>query len=59
MYEDLNSFKGGNTEMMAEWKKLNTAAPVLTNKANTAVPQQTFIIFNFLHCQPSGSPDLS
>jgi hypothetical protein len=48
MYEDLNSFKRGNTEMMAEWEKLNAAAPVLlTNKANTAVPQQTFILFNF------------
>jgi hypothetical protein len=48
MHEDLNSFKGGNTEMMAEWKKLNAAAPVLlTNKAKTAVPQQIFILFNF------------
>jgi hypothetical protein len=35
--------------MMAEWKKLNAAAPVLlANKANTAVPQQTFLLFNFL-----------
>jgi hypothetical protein len=48
MHEDLNSFKVGNTEMMAEWKKLNAAAPVLlTNKAKTTVPQQTFILFNF------------
>jgi hypothetical protein len=48
MHEDLNSFKGGNTEMMAEWRKLNAAVPVLlTNKAKTAVTQQTFILFNF------------
>jgi hypothetical protein len=48
MHKDLCSFKGGNTEIMAEWKKLNAAAPVfLTNKGNTAVPQQTFILFNF------------
>jgi hypothetical protein len=38
IHEDLNSFKGGNTEIMAEWKNLNATAPVLlTNKAKTAV----------------------
>ncbi|KAF7362669.1 hypothetical protein MVEN_00616200 [Mycena venus] len=38
MHKDLNSFKGGNAEMMAEWKKLNAPAPVLlANKANAAV----------------------
>ncbi|KAJ7248128.1 hypothetical protein B0H12DRAFT_1000452, partial [Mycena haematopus] len=38
MHKDLNSFKGGNTEMMAEWEKLGVPGPVpLANKANAAV----------------------
>ncbi|KAJ6529037.1 hypothetical protein DFH09DRAFT_934946, partial [Mycena vulgaris] len=38
MHKDLNSFKGGNTEMMLEWKKLGLDGPVLlANKHNTSV----------------------
>ncbi|KAJ6465190.1 hypothetical protein C8R47DRAFT_1235882, partial [Mycena vitilis] len=37
MHKDLNSFKGGNTEMMAEWERLGIAGPmILANKANSA-----------------------
>ncbi|KAJ7877146.1 hypothetical protein B0H13DRAFT_1631869 [Mycena leptocephala] len=43
MHKDQNSFKGGNTEMMAEWKKLDAVAPVLlANKANAAVLRNVF-----------------
>ncbi|KAJ7664801.1 hypothetical protein B0H17DRAFT_850894, partial [Mycena rosella] len=38
MHKDLNSFKGGNNEMMLEWKNLGLAGPVLlANKANAAI----------------------
>lgn len=38
MHKDLNSFKGGNNEMMLEWKRLGTIGPVLlANKENTAL----------------------
>ncbi|KAJ6536941.1 hypothetical protein B0H19DRAFT_1270627 [Mycena capillaripes] len=38
MHKDLNSFKGGNNEMMLEWKKLGVPGPVLlANKANAAL----------------------
>lgn len=37
MHKDLNSFKGGNTEMMLEWEKLGVAGPILlANKQNAA-----------------------
>jgi hypothetical protein len=37
MHKDLNSFKGGNTEMMPEWKKLGLVGPILlANKNNPA-----------------------
>ncbi|KAJ7730731.1 hypothetical protein B0H16DRAFT_1329757, partial [Mycena metata] len=38
MHKDLNSFKGGNTEMMLEWSRLGLPGPaLLANKANTSV----------------------
>ncbi|KAJ7075390.1 hypothetical protein B0H15DRAFT_791892, partial [Mycena belliarum] len=38
MHKDLNSFKGGNAEMMLEWKKLGQDGPVLLcNKANASI----------------------
>ncbi|KAJ7318853.1 hypothetical protein DFH08DRAFT_714525, partial [Mycena albidolilacea] len=43
MHKDLNSFKGGNAEMMAEWKKLAVPAPVLlANKENAALLRHVF-----------------
>ncbi|TFY77504.1 hypothetical protein EWM64_g6509 [Hericium alpestre] len=37
MHKDLNSVKGGNDAMQAEWTKLEAQAPILlANKANTA-----------------------
>ncbi|KAJ7829469.1 hypothetical protein B0H13DRAFT_1655732, partial [Mycena leptocephala] len=43
MHKDLNSFKGGNNEMMLEWKKLGVPGPVLlANKANAAVLRHVF-----------------
>ncbi|KAJ7740117.1 hypothetical protein B0H16DRAFT_1378659, partial [Mycena metata] len=40
MHKDLNSFKGGNTEMMLEWRKLGIAGPILlANKDNAALLQ--------------------
>ncbi|KAJ7021279.1 hypothetical protein C8F04DRAFT_973055, partial [Mycena alexandri] len=40
MHKDLNSFKGGNNEMMLEWKKLGVTGPILlANKDNTALLQ--------------------
>ena len=41
MHKDLNSFKGGNTEMMAAWKKLGLEEPILlANKANAKLLQK-------------------
>jgi hypothetical protein len=43
MHKDQNSFKGGNDEMMAEWKKMGPGVdpPVLlANKANTQILRQ-------------------
>ncbi|THV05639.1 hypothetical protein K435DRAFT_647075 [Dendrothele bispora CBS 962.96] len=38
MHKDQNSFKGGNTEMMAEWARINAEPPVLlANKGNAAI----------------------
>ncbi|KAI4293595.1 hypothetical protein K525DRAFT_275059 [Schizophyllum commune Loenen D] len=38
MHKDQNSFKGGNTAMMATWEKLGLSPPIpLANKANAAV----------------------
>ncbi|KAJ7475256.1 hypothetical protein B0H11DRAFT_1810745, partial [Mycena galericulata] len=38
MHKDLNSFKGGNTEMMLEWKRLGLLSPILlANKENAAL----------------------
>ncbi|KAJ6454999.1 hypothetical protein C8R45DRAFT_770416, partial [Mycena sanguinolenta] len=38
MHKDLNSFRGGNAEMMEEWPKVNATPPVLlANKANAAI----------------------
>jgi hypothetical protein len=43
MHKDLNSFKGGNTEMMLEWPKLRIPAPILfANKENTALLRHVF-----------------
>ncbi|KAJ7021484.1 hypothetical protein C8F04DRAFT_1314480 [Mycena alexandri] len=43
MHKDLNSFKGGNTEMMLEWKKIGAVQPVLlANKANTAILRNVY-----------------
>ncbi|KAJ7743197.1 hypothetical protein B0H16DRAFT_1727923 [Mycena metata] len=41
MHKDLNSFRGGNTEMMLEWKKIpGTVGPILlANKDNAALLQ--------------------
>ncbi|KAJ7315392.1 hypothetical protein DFH08DRAFT_715778, partial [Mycena albidolilacea] len=40
MHKDLNSFRGGNTEMMLEWQKLGVDRPVLLcNKQNTPILQ--------------------
>ncbi|KAJ7669569.1 hypothetical protein B0H17DRAFT_887150, partial [Mycena rosella] len=37
MHKDLNRFKGGNTEMMAEWERLGVPGPILlANKTNAA-----------------------
>lgn len=38
MHKDLNSFKGGNAEMMLEWAKLGIPGPILlANKHNAAI----------------------
>ncbi|KAF7346731.1 hypothetical protein MSAN_01811400 [Mycena sanguinolenta] len=38
MHKDLNSFRGGNTEMMPEWGKLGLPGPILlANKQNAAI----------------------
>jgi hypothetical protein len=38
MHKDLNSFKGGNDEMMLEWKRLGVLGPILlANKDNAAL----------------------
>ncbi|KAJ7430216.1 hypothetical protein B0H11DRAFT_1676382, partial [Mycena galericulata] len=38
MHKDLNSFSGGNTEMMREWPKLGVPGPILlANKHNAAI----------------------
>ncbi|KAF7364655.1 hypothetical protein MVEN_00335000 [Mycena venus] len=38
MHKDLNSFKGGNAEMMLEWKRLGQDGPVLLcNKQNASI----------------------
>ncbi|KAJ6563864.1 hypothetical protein B0H19DRAFT_1067470 [Mycena capillaripes] len=38
MHKDMNSFKGGNAEMMLEWKKLGQDGPVLLcNKQNASI----------------------
>ncbi|KAJ7719825.1 hypothetical protein B0H16DRAFT_1794260 [Mycena metata] len=38
MHKDQNSFKGGNSEMLLEWKKIGAVPPVLlANKANAAM----------------------
>ncbi|KAJ7101997.1 hypothetical protein C8R44DRAFT_716352 [Mycena epipterygia] len=38
MHKDLNSFKGGNTEMMLEWAKLGVPGPILlANKQNASI----------------------
>ncbi|KAF8203541.1 hypothetical protein K438DRAFT_1472661, partial [Mycena galopus ATCC 62051] len=38
MHKDLNSFRGGNMEMMLEWPRLGLDGPALpANKANTSV----------------------
>ncbi|KAJ7450654.1 hypothetical protein B0H11DRAFT_2330808, partial [Mycena galericulata] len=38
MHKDLNSFRGGNNEVMLEWPKLGLPGPVLlANKANSAI----------------------
>ncbi|KAF8209626.1 hypothetical protein K438DRAFT_2063060 [Mycena galopus ATCC 62051] len=43
MHKDLNSFKGGNTEMMLEWVKLGVLAPILlVNKENAALLRHVF-----------------
>jgi hypothetical protein len=40
MHKDLNSFKGGNTKMMLEWKHLVLPGPILlANKDNAALLQ--------------------
>ncbi|KAJ3765296.1 hypothetical protein FB446DRAFT_795198 [Lentinula raphanica] len=41
MHKDLNSFKGGNSEMMGEWERLGVDRPVLlANKGNAAILQR-------------------
>ncbi|KAJ7845342.1 hypothetical protein B0H13DRAFT_2363702 [Mycena leptocephala] len=43
MHKDLNSFKGGNTEMMLEWAKLGVPGPILlANKQNAAILRNLF-----------------
>ncbi|THU94800.1 hypothetical protein K435DRAFT_819917 [Dendrothele bispora CBS 962.96] len=43
MHKDQNSFKGGNTEMIAEWSKMGVDLPVLlANKANATILQKVF-----------------
>ncbi|KAJ7701495.1 hypothetical protein B0H17DRAFT_924316, partial [Mycena rosella] len=38
MHKDLNSFKGGNTEMMLEWARIGVPGPILlANKQNAAI----------------------
>ncbi|KAF8202587.1 hypothetical protein K438DRAFT_1757917 [Mycena galopus ATCC 62051] len=38
MHKDLNSFRGGNSEMMLEWPKIGVPGPVLlANKQNAAI----------------------
>ncbi|KAJ4484512.1 hypothetical protein C8R41DRAFT_921591 [Lentinula lateritia] len=38
MHKDMNSFKGGNSEMMAEWAELGVDPPVLlANEANASI----------------------
>ncbi|KAF7351568.1 hypothetical protein MSAN_01589300 [Mycena sanguinolenta] len=40
MHKDLNSFRGGNNEMMLEWKRLGVLGPILlANKENAALLQ--------------------
>ncbi|KAI5827506.1 hypothetical protein K523DRAFT_418389 [Schizophyllum commune Tattone D] len=42
MHKDQNSFKGGNTAMMATWKDLNLTPPILlANKACVAAARKT------------------
>jgi hypothetical protein len=49
MHKDLNIFKGGNTELMAEWEKLNADTLVLlTNKAIQSHSKNLFFS-TFLH----------
>jgi hypothetical protein len=41
MHKDQNSFKGGNAEMMAEWRKLGVEGPILlANKADAKILHQ-------------------
>ncbi|KAJ7868034.1 hypothetical protein B0H14DRAFT_3441437 [Mycena olivaceomarginata] len=43
MHKDLNSFKGGNAEMMLEWAKLGVPGPILlANKQNAAILRNLF-----------------
>ncbi|KAJ7741249.1 hypothetical protein B0H16DRAFT_1423683 [Mycena metata] len=43
MHKDQNSFKGGNSEMLLEWKKIGAVPPVLlANKVNAAMLRNVY-----------------
>ncbi|KAF7301139.1 hypothetical protein MIND_00678300 [Mycena indigotica] len=43
MHKDMNSFKGGNVEMMGEWSKIGAGSPLpLANKQNAKILHQVF-----------------